>query len=179
MIDLPSKSYRILSYLVISLRIILPLFILVNPFVMPIIYQLLDALDYSFIMNSKIMKKGTYQKLDKFLDFYYLFTMFLVSIYWSNPILIGLFIYRAIGFMTVLISKKRIFFVIFNNTFEWMYNIFSYGYVYSDRFLNEVNENIIYILPIVFVVKMIPELYIHYFNKDSLFFVSGLVKKKV
>jgi len=178
MIDLSRKNYKALAYLVIFARIVLPLFIWVDPFIMPILFQLFDAFDYALIMNANLMNKSSYQRLDKFLDFYYLFIMFLVSIYCGNIILIGLFIYRPVGFLLVLITQKRIFFVFFNNTFEWMFNIFSFGYVYSQSFLDSVNENVLPILLIVFLLKMFPELYIHYFNKDSLFFLSGVIKKK-
>jgi hypothetical protein len=177
MLELSKKQNEVLARIVISLRVIAPLFIWVNLFIMPIIYQLLDAIDYTLLVNSGLKDKSKYQRLDKFLDFYYLTVMFIVSIYWGNILLIILFLYRLVGFILVLTTKKRIFFVFFNNTFEWMYNILSFGYVYNNDFLSSINENIYIVLLVVFIIKMIPELYIHYFNFDSLFFKLGIIKK--
>lgn len=178
MINFSKRIYKIFACFVITLRIVVPLFIWIDPFYVPIICQLIDGLDYSLIMNSKVLSKTAYQKLDKSLDFYYLLMMFAVSIYWGNLLLIALFIYRSIGFIIVLISEKRIFFVMFNNTFEWMYNLFSFGYVYNSNFLETLNKNVLYFLIPVFLLKMIPELYIHYFNGDFIIFKLGILKEK-
>ena len=179
MIDLSTKSYKRAAFIVILLRIISPLFVWVNLFLMPLLFRVLDAFDYGFIFNSKIMGKRSYQNVDKILDLYYLAVLFIVSIYWRNPILIVLFLYRLIGFLIFFLIRKRIVFVFFMNSFELMFNIYAFGYVYNEDFLNLINENIVLVLILVHMIVLIPELYLHYFEGDSLFFRTKILKKKV
>lgn len=164
-IKLNEKIYKYFGYFFLFTRIVIPLFIFVNPFIFPIICQLIDSFDYIFLTNGRIVKNTNgYQLIDKVLDFYYLLIMFVVSIMWGNMLLIALFVYRLIGFLAVFLTKKRIFFVVFPNFFEWVFNILSFGYVYNDDFLSFFNNNLIYFLLPIFFIKIGVELYIHFFD---------------
>jgi hypothetical protein len=161
----------------VFLRIVVPFFILFDPFVVPIVLFFLDGLDYVPITSSKWLPKAKYQLLDKVLDFYYLFFMFLMSIYWGNVLLMGLFIYRAVGFFLVLVTKERKIFLFFPNFFEPFYNLYSFGYIYSSLFLTTLDEKFIWFAIGVFIYKMLNEFYVHFFNNDSVLYNLKIVKK--
>lgn len=178
LIKLSRKQYVFLFYFVISLRIVVPLFMWVNPFVVAIIAELLDAPDYVLIMNAKLGNHEKYQKIDKALDFYYLSILFIFSIIWGNVLLIGLFIFRLIGFLIFAVTQKRVIFVLFPNVFEWVFNVYSYAYTYDISLVETFDNNLLYILIPIIILKMGVELYIHYFQFDSMAFILGIVKKE-
>ncbi len=174
---LTPKIAQFATYFLLASRILVPFLIFVNPFWIGILLMALDGFDYVCIMNSKLFNKKEYQMIDKILDIYYLTFMWFVSLNWGVTILIWLYLFRLVGFLGYLITGKRVVFAAFPNLFEPMFNVYSWGFVYSSAFLGFLSQNMIYVFGVVFVVKMVQEFYLHYFTGDSLFYQLNLVKK--
>ena len=122
-----SFHQKLLIFIVIFLRVILPFSILKYCLWGSFACIFLDWMDHDILLFVNIRVDlphitPIYQKFDKMLDTYYLtFLLILVLNNFSQPyslICLGLYIYRMLGFIAFEITKKRIFLILAPNFFE-------------------------------------------------------------
>jgi hypothetical protein len=143
---------------------------------MSIILQVLDGFDYVFIRAGKLMNKKKYQLVDKSLDLYYLFFMAIVAYQWQHIFLLILFAWRLIGFVVVAFTRNRKFFLLFPNVFEWVFNITALAVVYNETNIALfINDNYQHLFILAFLLKIVPELYIHVFYRNSALYLLHLI----
>jgi len=162
-----TNSQKLLIYLVISLRLIVPFSIFKFGLWGVLASILADWIDFDTLLLGNIrvdQPKLTpyYQKFDKALDSFYLtFIAILVLNKFSHPIstiCLVLYIYRMLGFILFEITKNRKFFVIAPNFFE----NFCLVILFFSKFSLEINYKSLF-LPVLlsFIVKMLQEIFIH------------------
>ena len=116
------------EWIVIGLRLVIPLLILRYWLLGGIVAMVLDALDVVIIELIGHGGFGShYAELDKILDTYYLSLELFVAWRWTNPWTripaIALFGYRVVGVVLFEIIDARVILFIFPNLFEnwWIY----------------------------------------------------------
>ena len=151
---------------VILLRLTIPLLIFRRPLLGGVASLLLDAVDANIV---HIMGGAfpNYQQLDKFLDLYYLFFEFVVSLGWNHRFAkqtsVILFLYRVVGVVLFEITDTRVFLLFFPNLFEYFFLsflIFKRRYFDSDK-VNSWSK-IVLILVLLYVLKFPQEYLLHY-----------------
>ena len=177
MINFPTHTWKVLTIVILLLRVIPPLFIFVDPFWIAILLALLDEFDYNFFINSRLFTYQKYQFVDKILDVYYLAALFLVCLPWQVTLLTVLYIYRLIGFVVVYLFKNRKLFILFPNVFEYIYWPFAYAFTKDPGFLKTLTENIWLFLIPIFLFKIYIEYQIHIKSEENIFFRKGLFKR--
>jgi len=151
---------------VILLRLIIPLLIFRRPLLGGVASVLLDAVDANIV---RIMG-GTfpnYQQLDKYLDTYYLFFEFVVSLGWDHKLAkqtsVILFLYRVVGVVLFEITNTRVFLFFFPNLFEYFFLFFL---ILKRRYFdsNKVNSwsRMVLIVVLLYILKFPQEYLLHY-----------------
>jgi hypothetical protein len=126
--DRPSDPVSTGEWIVIGLRLAIPLLILRYPLFGGVTAMILDALDVVIIEVIGLGGFGAhYSEIDKLLDTYYLTLEVIVAFRWANPYArypaMFLYVYRLIGVVIFEIIDKRVTLFIFPNLFEnwWLY----------------------------------------------------------
>jgi hypothetical protein len=110
------------EFVVVLIRLIVPLSILRWPLAGGIAAVLADTLDVVIVDALDLGKFRNYAALDKVLDTYYLSLEAYVSLRWEDALArwtsIILFVYRLIGFVLFEATQMRVFLFVFPNLFE-------------------------------------------------------------
>lgn len=153
------KLYKkLIFWLVVLARlIVLPLFF-VYPFLTMLVCMLLDFGD-SWV-HKLGMNKSQYYKVDKIIDFTMYFVALISSVYedFFYFLLLVLFIYRQLGYLIQLLSKKNFIYLLFPNFFE-----FAFLWCFIAKFANIsfMGTQFIAILIFIFLLKIIQEFWIY------------------
>src|SRR5262245_32572298 len=145
MIRLTWQKWRPVAFVIIGLRIVVPLLVWIQPFWATIICMVLDIIDNPIILNSRIVGLGGYQLLDKMLDSYYYVVLWVYSLPWGLSWLTALFAWRIVGDLLVIITKQRKLFIVFPNVFEHMFQVFAYGFTVNPSALDFINQQLLLI----------------------------------
>jgi hypothetical protein len=150
--------------IIVALRIIVPLGIFRWPLALGIVSILLDGADVILanVLAPLLGDAGNmgphYHQLDKVLDMYFLAFMAATSLRWNSHLArntsLGLFAWRAIGFVLFEITGMRAVLLLFPNLFE---NFFVY-YLVVRRFFPRIVPRTIKQLLITLVILAIPKL---------------------
>lgn len=157
-------------------RIFFPLLILRYPLAGGILAIILDNLDWHIKTLFGISPVGDYQLIDKGLDMFYLSLLFIVALRFKNllikRILIGLFVYRLIGFILFEITHLRFLLMVFPNVFENFF--FFYLIVKSIAKEPKVSwpEVVVFLLTVT-IPKLAHEYSIHIIQKPLVFDIFG------
>jgi hypothetical protein len=151
--------------LIISIvRIVGSMPVLFFPFLGSILAILVDLSDLFLMGFINMGGVSNYQKLDKFLDLFYMGLFLIVSLRWDPRekfISIGLFVFRMLGVILFFIFNIRIILVFFPNVFEfWFVLITGYKYFNQNKL---ISPSVIFkILLIAFALKLSHEIFIHH-----------------
>lgn len=151
---------------VILLRFIIPLLIFRRPLLGGVASILIDAFDANIVhlMGGAF---PNYQQIDKFLDTYYLFLEFVVSLAWHHKIAkqtsVILFLYRVVGVVLFEVTNARVFLLLFPNLFEYFFLFFL---VFKRRYFDSNKAHswskVILILVLLYILKLPQEYLLHY-----------------
>lgn len=161
------------AFIVIGLRLILPLTIFRWRIFGALISPLIDAIDVVLVdvlvllFNEPQTGFGNhYQFVDKWLDMYYFTLEVIVSFWWANKLArntsIVLYVYRAIGMILFEITGIRKLFFFFPNLFE---NFFLYYVIvekFFPRFVPKTKKQLAVILLLLYIPKFGQEWMLHY-----------------
>jgi len=146
----------------ILLRIFFPITIFYIPLIAIISSLLLDTFDAEFASRSSICH-SKYEIIDKILDFWWYFWILIFSLVYFKGfifLLFILFIYRAIGTVLFLRTKKRYLLFIFPNLFENVFLLlFATRYYHWVKFITQ--DNILYFIIGISLLKLIQEFWLH------------------
>ena len=110
------------DFIVIAVRLVVPLLILRYPLVGGWTALVLDALDVALMDALGGDGWANYRPTDSPLYFYYLTLMAIVAVRWQNPYAkwpaLALYAWRAIGVVLFWLIGQRFLFFIFPNLFE-------------------------------------------------------------
>lgn len=155
------------AFIVITLRLIVPLLILRHWFWGGVTAMLLDGFDVILVDAMQLGGfGGYYHQTDKLLDSYYLVLEMVVAWRWDNPwakwTSAVLFAYRAIGVVAFEATGARITLFIFPNLFEnwWLYCAFVFQY--RPQWEPRSWRTTLVPLAILFVPKMGQEWLLHF-----------------
>ena len=161
------------AFIVIVLRLLLPLTIFRWRLFGALVSPLADALDVVFVDILVILLHEPqvgfgdhYQFIDKWLDMYYFTLEVVVSFWWTNKLArntsIVLYVYRFIGLILFEITGIRKLFFFFPNLFE---NFFIY-YVITERFFPRLvprtKKQMGLVLLLLYIPKFGQEWLLHY-----------------
>jgi len=175
--NFPFWFWRLGAFLIMLGRIVVPVFVYLDPFIIPIILAILDFFDYMFLMNARLLTLNNYLLLDKIFDFYYLTAMFIISLSWQVPLLTALYIYRLLGFVLVIVSKNRKLFFIFPNLFEYHYLIYAYAFTRDQAVFTFMQNNMFLVFVLILAFKLYVEYSIHVTNDEAMFFRYRIFKR--
>jgi len=145
-------------WIVIVLRLLAAFYIYFNPLRGFIWTMLIDWWDCYFFKHRARMSWQEYHELDKYLDWVSYLVMLVTSVrYGSFVILFALLLFRLIGQALFLKKKKTIYFLLFPNMFEMAFLWF----VILKGLFNVSGSDWIWLI-ILFVVKELQEIYLHY-----------------
>jgi hypothetical protein len=152
------------TLIIVSIRLVVPLSILRWPLAGGLLSLVTDALDIILIQLLDLGGVGDYQRLDKYLDMYYLSLEAVVVQGWLLlPRLTAtmLFAYRVIGVALFEVTDVRLFLFAFPNLFE---NFFLFYLVVLQFFPDYVLtiRRLVSWLGILLIPKMAQEYVIHY-----------------
>lgn len=110
--------------LIVSLRLVVPLFIPRFPLPALLACLVIDGIDQTVFATFTDLPLDNYQSYDKALDIYYLTIAYLSVIRnWRNPFALGvaaaLWYYRLVGVLAFELSGERWLLMLFPNTFEY------------------------------------------------------------
>jgi len=173
------NRFQFLSILFVVLRIIFAPLILINVYLSTLGSLFLDGMD-GLIFSKANVSRSSYQIIDKILDFYWYFWIFLyLTINSPGDFLYYLFtiffLIRLVGEVFFLIKGKRKIFILFPNLFElffWVYllsNLLGLGALLLPPFLW-------FIIIICTVLKLFQEYLAHVANFS---FFNFIFKRKV
>jgi|SRR3989344_609503 len=153
-------------FIIVALRLVLPLTIFRWPLLGGLIAMIADALDVVLITYLNMGDFKNYHQVDKYLDMYYLSMEVYVSLFWKNKLARGtsifLFLYRTIGFILFEVTKLRLLLFIFPNLFENFY-LFYLGYKKITK-KDPISSfrNLFLILVLLLIPKLIQEYILHF-----------------
>jgi hypothetical protein len=161
------------AFIVIGLRILLPLTIFRWRLFGTIISPLLDAIDVVLVdvlvlvLNEPQVGFGNhYQFIDKWLDMYYLTFEVIVSFWWTNKLArntsIILYVYRFIGLILFEITGIRKLFFIFPNLFENFFMYYVIAQKYFPKYLPKTKKQLTILLVLLYIPKLGQEWMLHY-----------------
>lgn len=147
---------------IIFLRLTAPFLILRMPLLGVALCSLLDLYDFEILGVF-----GSYQSIDKVLDLYYLSFCLYVSLSWKDTIArtlsIGLFVYRLIGVIVLILTRQEWVLLIFPNIFEMLFLFYMlYVKIGKNTQLFTSWMSTIPVLIIITIPKMVQEYGIHY-----------------
>jgi hypothetical protein len=152
-------------FLVIFLRLFIPLSILRSPLLGAFLSIGLDLLDWHLFQAFAPDQISQYQELDKILDFYYIGLEASVVLLWKDVRVkrtaVFLFLYRTIGVLLFEVFQMRFLLLVFPNIFE----VFFIFYLIYSRFKKttalSLKEMILFFI-FLGVPKIIQEYVMHY-----------------
>lgn len=155
-------NFNLEELIVILIRIIGSLPVIFFPFIGSIFAIVIDLSDLFIINYINLGGVQYYQKLDKFLDLFYMAAFLFVSLKWNRTeknISITLFSYRIIGVLLFLLFDLRIFLLYFPNIFEfWFVGISAYKFYFKSK---ASNLTLAKILSLSAILKISHEIFIH------------------
>ncbi|KQS99316.1 hypothetical protein [Cellulomonas sp. Leaf395] len=112
--------------LVVTLRLVVPLFIPRFPLPAILAALVIDGIDQTVFATFTDLSLENYQSYDKALDIYYLTVAYLsVLRNWRNPFAVGvaafLWYYRLVGVLLFELTGERWLLMVFPNTFEYFF----------------------------------------------------------
>jgi hypothetical protein len=146
------------DFIVIAVRLVVPLLILRYPLVGGWTALVLDALDVALMDALGGDGWANYRATDSPLDFYYLSLMAIVAARWPNPYAkrpaLALFAWRAVGVVLFWLTGQRVLFFVFPNLFEnwWLYC------VTVERFWPRLYPHSVRSVAVPLVVLLVPKL---------------------
>jgi hypothetical protein len=151
------------DFVVIAVRLLVPLIILRYPLVGGWTALVLDALDVALMDALGGDGWYDYRLVDSPLDFYYLSLMAIVALRWRNPYAkwpaLALYGWRAVGVLLFWLTGLRAVFFVFPNLFEnwWLYC------VTVERFWPRLYPHSVRSAAVPLVILLIPKLVQEYF----------------
>lgn len=146
------------------MRLVVPFSIFIHPFWGAIASLIADNLDVVLIDLFNLRKFKNYTKIDKLLDYYYLFFELVVALSWANLsarlIAITLFTVRTLGMLLYLKGYSRKVFVVFPNVFEHFFLAYVFA-IYAFGIELSLTWQII-LLSILIPTKFYQEYILHY-----------------
>ena len=150
--------------IVVAIRLIVPVTILRWPFVGALLSLIVDALDIILIQLLDLGGVGDYQRLDKYLDMYYLTLAAVVAQSWPSlprwtaNVLYG---YRMVGVVLFEATNVRVLLFVFPNLFE---SFFLFCLIVQTFFPNYLlsPRRAAFWLVVLLIPKMAQEYVIHY-----------------
>ena len=152
-------------FLIVLLRLIVPISILRWPFWGGVAATAADALDV--VIMDALRGPGfgtTYAQLDKVLDTYYISMIALVTTKWeplAKWTTISLFFYRFIGVILFESTGTRVFLFFFPNLVEFFFLFWAARNVYFPRF-RLTPKRLAVVLLLLLIPKMAQEYLLHY-----------------
>jgi len=153
-----------LAVFVLCLRLGLPLLILRFPLIGTLLCAVVDVADYSFMGTSE-----SYQQLDKLLDTYYLSFAAITVLRWKDglarKIALGVYAWRVLGVLLVLLADQRWLLMVFPNFFEPFF-VFYLLYVYLSKkdVLFTSRWVVITVTAVLLIPKLIQEYILHIYQ---------------
>lgn len=148
--------------IVFWIRIFIPLYILINPFVGFVLTCLADYFDAYFIKHREGYTWHEYHTIDKALDWVSYIFMFISGV--ISGVAGQLFfwmLFRFVGQIVVSKSKKTWYFILFPNIFEF---VFVWYVVIGSYFHFEISSVPFWLwMSTVITLKEIQEIWIHYY----------------
>jgi hypothetical protein len=144
--------------IVVALRLAGFLYMFIDPLVGILVSFVFDIVDAWIYYAFDLPHSHFYPYTDKTLD--YVQYLLILPIAYQTPVFIYVliaFIFRSVGDILVLITKKRIWFVLFPNFIEYILLI----YIVIERFSLQVEWNNIYILSALVIFKVGIEILVH------------------
>ena len=151
-------------FVVLALRLIVPLSIFKWPFWGTILSAIFDALDVVIADFIGIGKFTNYHGFDKILDMYYLSFAFIVSLKWdklARNTSVFLFIYMLFGFIGFEITGIRLFLFVFPNMFEMFFWFEAGRQLYKPEW-KLTKKRLFVALAVLLIPKMIQEYILHF-----------------
>lgn len=155
------------AYIIVILRLIIPLSIIKRPFLGAVLSMAIDIADFSILQKYGFgfMSGGeVYQPLDKLLDIYYLSLELRMTYYWKELFLkrmaLGFFLFRLAGFFLFEFTGLRYILVLAPNLFESFYLVVAFRNRVMPSFRFTVKKMAIIIL-ILLLQKMPLEYSLH------------------
>lgn len=144
------------------IRVLVPLYILINPLVGFILNCLVDYFDAYFIKHREGFTWHEYHTIDKALDWVSYVIMFISGVTHgvSWPLLFWI-LYRFVGQLIVIKSKKTWYFILFPNIFEFVF----VWYVVIGSYLHfEISTVPFWLwMSVVITLKEAQEIWIHHY----------------
>jgi|GEM_PF-4696750 hypothetical protein len=169
-----SGTQKIAIAVNVVIRVVLPLWVFVNPYLGAVIALITDCIDYQPLVNYFGVSRKVYELQDKYLDFYW---YILIAVYvLSGPyllvvkILIAFFLLlRLVGMIFFSVSKNETLLMYFPNYIEplfWLLLIFPDAYT-------KVSSMLIAFLVII-LVKTVQEYVVHKLEFSPIDWFLGL-----
>lgn len=159
-------------WIVLFLRLIVPLSILRFPLAGGVAALLLDALDV--VIGDGLVKvfgypqnlNFNYHALDKWLDMYYLGLELLVALSWENVLArrtaAFLFGFRTVGVLIFELTGIQRWLFYFPNLFENWYLYYLFAVRFFPRFIPKNLSQLLLVLLILYIPKFVQEWLLHY-----------------
>lgn len=137
--------------------------VLVNPFWGALVVIIIDFSDLILMNYIDLGGVNNYQLLDKFLDFIYMITFFIVLFRFNaqaKKIGIILFSYRIIGMILFEVFQKRWILFLFPNFFEFWIIVIALLRLYKDD-LQITRKNVGFLIIPIMSIKLLQEYVLH------------------
>ncbi|KKR30351.1 MAG: hypothetical protein UT61_C0008G0007 [Candidatus Woesebacteria bacterium GW2011_GWA1_39_8] len=124
---------------------------------------LFDIVDAEFASNH-VLSKEWYQRMDKMMDlwwYFWILTYVVVNYPAYSLLFIGLFVYRFIGHILIVIGVKRSVLIYFPNIFEYLFFLLFFSYTFSSLKLLIRDNNFYLSLTIIILFKFSQEYFLH------------------
>ncbi len=169
---MPDTLAMLVSWAVVILRFVIPLFIPRYPLPAVIASMILDTVDQTIFQQFTSQPLEGYQGYDKALDIYYLAITYLSTLRnWSNLFAFKLsrflFYYRLIGVTLFEITQLRELLLIFPNTFEYFFIFYEVVHLKWDPKVLTKDKLITTAAFIWIFVKLPQEYWIHIARIDT------------
>lgn len=165
-----------LSYIVISLKFIIPILFLFFPFPALWANYFLDIVDGDILQHLGLTDY-TYQTVDKSADLFSYFFMLFLGMRWKiNKTVINLFSYRLIGQLLFFITRNELMFFYFQNFLEPLMLVYGTALFYfksETKTYAWYKKHLLIIWIGILAYKIWNEWYLHFANIDlSLMFLG-------
>lgn len=158
--------------IVTSLRLLVPLYILKNPFWGMVLAVLLDGFDMELMKligfgldPNFFLDFGLYQRMDKLLDTYMSTIALSVSFAWAEVLAkrtnVSLYLIRLVGVILFEVTQIRILLFFFPNLFDFFFLFYAYCLRYRPQFRIQNFKRLALILIILAIPKLVQEYILH------------------
>lgn len=153
-------------YIVVTIRLLIPYLILINPFVGGILSGYVDIVDWEFLRLIGQYEEVSYQTTDKFLDIYYMTLEAGMLLRWENllakNVAFSLFIYRFVGVFLFELFGTRELLLVFPNIFELFFLLHEGLRFFKKKEPSYSIKSLVSILFLLVIPKLIQEYLLHY-----------------